>query len=59
MTFTNDTTDTHWLTLDVFITMNGSHRPPIPEPGSYVLMLAGLAVLAAAGTRKRRERWRC
>lgn len=52
VTFTNYTTDTHWLTLGVGVNMYGSHRPPIPEPGSYVLMLAGLAVLAAAGTRK-------
>ncbi|MCM5680963.1 PEP-CTERM sorting domain-containing protein [Schlegelella sp. S2-27] len=55
VTFTNYTTDTHWLTLGVGINMYGSHRPPIPEPGSYVLMLAGLAVLAAVSTEKRRR----
>lgn len=42
-----------WTLADNFAPIN-SGVPPVPEPGTYALMLAGLAAVAAAARRHRR-----
>ena len=49
LTFSNDPT------IDAFEVANFSVTPPVPEPETYAMMLAGLGALGFVGRRRRRS----